>query len=99
MQSFYMAMVTIPLAVPVDLLDNIRTAARETGLSQADVMRQSMKAGLPTVRRRLRDSARRITNVDPYPRRMLDKMYAREDELEGLAADVLLSSQSRKAPS
>ncbi len=38
---------TIPLAVPVDLLGKVRSAAKRTGLSQADVMRQSIKLGLP----------------------------------------------------
>lgn len=93
-----MATVTIPLAVPVDLVDDIRTAARETGLSQADVMRQSMKAGLPKVRKKFKASAGRVTNVNPLPRRVLDKMYARKDELEGVSADDLLSSQSQEEP-
>jgi hypothetical protein len=40
--------------MPEDLLADIRAAARDTGLSQADVVRQSVKAGLPKVRRRFR---------------------------------------------
>ena len=45
-----MATVSIPLAVPPELLAEIRTAAADTGLSQQDIIRQSVKAGLPKVR-------------------------------------------------
>ena len=38
-----------PLVVPDELQQEIRSAARRTGLSMADIMRQSMKAGLPKV--------------------------------------------------
>ena len=38
---------TYPLAVPSDLLKEVRKAAKKTGLSMADAMRQSMKLGLP----------------------------------------------------
>jgi hypothetical protein len=42
-----MATSTIPLAVPDELLEEVREAASKVGLSQADVMRQSIKLGLP----------------------------------------------------
>lgn len=71
-----MATTSIPLAVPPDLLEEIRTAARDTGLSQADVMRQSMKAGLPKVREQFKaqpklkpfteEEVRRAFAPDPY---------------------------------
>ena|SRR6266478_5492360 len=38
---------TFPLAMPQDLLKEVRQAAKQTGLSMADAMRQSMKLGLP----------------------------------------------------
>jgi hypothetical protein len=38
---------TIPLALPDDLHREIKRGARETGLSQADVMRHSIRLGLP----------------------------------------------------
>ena len=38
-----------PLVVPDELKQEIRSAAQRTGLSMADIMRQSMKAGLPKV--------------------------------------------------
>ena len=48
---------TYPLAVPRDLLRDLRKAARETGLSIADTMRQSMKLGLPKLREQLSTNA------------------------------------------
>jgi hypothetical protein len=38
---------TFPLAMPAELLGEVRQAAKRTGLSMADAMRQSMKLGLP----------------------------------------------------
>lgn len=44
-----MSSTTIPLAVPKDLERQIRSAAKKTHLSIADVMRQSIIAGLPII--------------------------------------------------
>jgi hypothetical protein len=44
---------TYPLAVPPDLLGEVRQASRDLGLSMADIMRQSMKLGLPKLRDQL----------------------------------------------
>ena len=44
---------TYPLAMPSELLGEVRRTARETGLSVADAMRQSMKLGLPKLREHL----------------------------------------------
>ena len=44
---------TYPLAMPNDLLDEIRHTAKATGLSMADAMRQSVKPGLPKLREQL----------------------------------------------
>jgi hypothetical protein len=44
---------TYPLAVPPDLLGEVRRASRDLGLSMADIMRQSMKLGLPKLREQL----------------------------------------------
>ena len=38
---------TIPLALPGDLHREIKRGAKKTGLSQADVMRHSIRLGLP----------------------------------------------------
>ena len=40
---------TYPLPMPPELMKEVRQAAKITGLSMADVMRQSVKVGLPKV--------------------------------------------------
>jgi hypothetical protein len=42
-----------PLAIPEDLLTEVRRTARQTGLSLADTMRQSIRLGLPKLREQL----------------------------------------------
>jgi len=44
---------TYALAIPSVLLKELRRTAKETGLSLADTMRQSMKLGLPRLREQL----------------------------------------------
>lgn len=44
---------TYPLAVPADLLGEVRQASQDLGLSMADIMRQSMRLGLPKLREQL----------------------------------------------
>jgi hypothetical protein len=44
---------TYPLAVPPELLGEVRQASQDLGLSMADIMRQSMKLGLPKLRAQL----------------------------------------------
>jgi len=41
---------TYLLAVPPDLLGELRQASQDLGLSMADIMRRSMKLGLPKLR-------------------------------------------------
>jgi len=48
-----MGQVTYPLGMPKDLLKEVKDAAKETGLSTADVMRQAIKFGIPRVRQAL----------------------------------------------
>jgi hypothetical protein len=53
MYDSYMKSKTYPLAMPSDLLTEVRETAKDTGLSIADAMRQSMRLGLPTLREQL----------------------------------------------
>jgi hypothetical protein len=48
-----MSQITYPLGLPKDLLEEVRDAAKATGLSTADVMRQAIKFGVPKVRQAL----------------------------------------------
>jgi len=57
---------TYPLAVPPDLLGELRRASQDLGLSMADIMRQSMKLGLPKLREQL--SPNPLKNLKPLSR-------------------------------
>ena len=52
-----------PLVVPSDLMAEVSAAASDSGLSKEDVMRRSMKLGLPKLREQLGLSAAR--NLSP----------------------------------
>ena len=69
---------TYPLALPPPLLKEIRRTAKETGLSLADAMRQSLKLGLPKLREQLH--AGRVTNIDPLPDHVLERIYSQPDK-------------------
>lgn len=72
-----MASDTIPLAVPEELGNELRQTAAETGLSMADVMRQSMRLGLPLVRKGLSRKGR--SSEAKKPERALKCRLAKED--------------------
>ena len=44
---------TIPVPSSVELAEDLAATAAETGLSQADVIRQSLKLGIPALKGRL----------------------------------------------
>jgi hypothetical protein len=75
---------TYPLAVPADLLGEVRRASQDLGLSMADIMRQSMKLGLPKLREQL--SPGPLENLKPLSktesRRCFQKPNREFDALE-----------------
>jgi hypothetical protein len=75
-----MATKPYPLAMPDDLLEEIRAAAAETGLSNADVIRQCVKLGLPKLREQLMAERGRLTNVDPLPDKVMKEIYTRRQD-------------------
>ncbi len=81
---------TYPLAVPPDLLGEVRRTSEDLGLSMADIMRQSMKLGLPKLRDQL--SPDPLKNIKPLSRAESRRCYqqpnrefdALEHQLAGL---------------
>ena len=61
---------TYPLALPSDLLKEIRKTAKATGLSLADTMRQSIKLGAPKLREQLEPS-----KLKPFSREEVRRAY------------------------
>jgi hypothetical protein len=64
---------TFPLAVPPDLLGEIRRASQDLGLSMADIMLQSMKLELPKLREQL--SPDPLENLKPLSRAESGRCY------------------------
>jgi len=83
---------TVPLAMPKDLLNEVRRAAKQTNLSMADTMRQSMRLGLDKLVQQL-GRGQRITNVDPLPDEVLDRYYSRPERDEA-GIDRLIKAQA-----
>ena len=69
---------TYPLALPPALLGEVRKTAKQTGLSLADAMRQSLKLGLPRLREQL--AVGRITNVAPLSEEVARRLYSESDD-------------------
>ena len=82
----------IPLAMPDQLHKLVREVAKETEPSQAEVMRQSMKLGLPKLREQLVPG--RLTNVDPLPKKVLVQIYSRPERDEK-RLDRLIAAQPK----
>ena len=87
-----MATVRVPLAIPPKLLEEVRATARDTGPSQADIMRQSMRAGLPKVRERYKVPL----NLSPVPEKAVASAYRQMSEAE-IADDAEMGKASAKA--
>ncbi len=68
---------TYPLAMPPDLLDEVRQTAQVTGLSLADAMRQSIKLGLPRLRERLS-----VRPLKPFTDQEVKAAFKRDREWE-----------------
>ena len=69
-----------PLQLPDELMAEIESTSDATHLSKADVMRQSMRLGLPRLREKLTAAEERLTNVDPLPERVLKRLYRQRKE-------------------
>ncbi len=83
----------IPLSLPDELLEEVQATAQAAGLSQQDVMRQSIQAGLPKVREQFAAVPGRITNVDPLPADVLAKLYHEREE-DGEAIGRMIAAQA-----
>ena len=87
-----MKSITYPLAVPADFLEELRKAARETGLSTADTIRQSAKLGLPKLLEQM--GTGRVTNVAPLPGKTARALYSEPDD-DTEAIRLFMEAQSK----
>lgn len=77
-----------------ELSRQVRQAARLSGLSLAEMMRQSIKAGLPKVTEALAVKAGRLTLVEPVPDEVWERIYAKPDD----DAEVIRDAMAKQAP-
>jgi len=83
MYDSYMKSIVYPVTLPEDLYGEIQEAGRQTRLSAADVLRQSLILGLPKLREKF--GAQRVTNVEPLSERAARELYShREDDSESI---------------
>ena len=75
---------TYPLAMPAELLTEVRDTAKKTGLSVADAMRQSMKLGLP----KLREQLGRLEPLKPFTASESRQAFAPDPEWDNLEATM-----------
>lgn len=87
-----MSTVSFPLAMPRDLLEEVRTAARDTGLSQQDVVRQSLKAGLPKVRERFAAPPK----LKPFSKKEVKRIFGPDPEWDPIEERIVRRQRHRK---
>lgn len=75
-----MPTVIYPLPMNQELARQVTQGAKETGLSQAELMRQALAFGLPKVVAALRKSEGRLTAVDPLPSKQARALYRLQDD-------------------
>jgi len=92
-----MRMKTVPLPLPEPQAKAVKEASRRTGLSQADVMRQSIQIGLPQFLARLCPEPDYL-HPPPLPPGAMAKLYAlREKEEPGLEERAARAHRRRLA--
>lgn len=92
-----MASAVYPLPMDENLARQVAKAARETGLSRAELMRQALAFGLPRVLEALRKESGRLTSVDPMPARQARALYRLEDD-DREEIDRLMAAQRFEVP-
>jgi len=75
---------------------SVHAVARETGRTINQVLVTSVRKGLPLAREALGRGAGRITNVDPLPDAVWERLYSRKDEVDGCSGDELRAAQSQR---
>lgn len=75
-----MPTVIYPLPLSHELARQVTQGAKETGLSQAELMRQALAFGLPKVVAALRKPGRRLTSIDPLPAKQARALYQLQDD-------------------
>jgi hypothetical protein len=79
---------TYPLAVPTEMMQNLRKASGELGLSIADIMRQSIKLGFPILQQQL-SVGQNLEQLKPLTEEQCRECWETPDpEFDALAAHL-----------
>ncbi len=69
-----------PLPMDANLAREVNRASKATGLSRAELMRQAIAFGLPTVIKALGKPQGRITTINPLSSRQSRELYGQDDD-------------------
>lgn len=75
-----MATAVYPLPMDADLAREVTRAAKATGLTRAELMRQALAFGIPTVVEALRKPSGRVTAVAPLSIKQARALYRLDDD-------------------
>ena len=85
-----------PLPLDAALAREVAKAAKASGLSRAELMRQAIAFGHPKVAKEFRKSPPRITAVNPLPPKQARALYQQEDD-DVLEIGQLMAAQRFEA--
>jgi hypothetical protein len=75
----------VPISMPDDLLQEIESAASDLGFSKQDVIRQSVKLGIPKLRKQLMVD----TSLKPLTKEEARRAFAPDPEWDKLEAHMV----------
>ena len=87
-----------PLRLPSEDEPELSEVAKLSGQSINSVLVLCIRKGLPLVRRALCQDSSRVTSVEPLPESVLERIYAKADELKNVTAEQLVGFQSQTEP-
>lgn len=88
-----MATTVYPLPMDSNLAREVANAAKKTGLSRAELMRQALAFGIPTVVEALRRPTGRVTAVAPLPTKQARALYRLEDDDRPITRQLMASQR------
>jgi len=87
-----------PLRLPHEDSTAVSALVKTSGQSINDVLLLAIRKGLPLAREALNGDTGRLTNVEPLPDTVWERIYARPDEFGKVTAKQLADSQILEEP-
>jgi hypothetical protein len=80
------------LVMQAEFLDELRRTAKETGLSTAETIRQSVKLSLPKLLEQMRSG--RVANVAPFPNKVA-RALSSQPHYDADSIQVFMAGQTK----